>query len=118
MSGRRTREFTRPEKDVVKRIRLAMDQDDDLTQGNVAKRLGTTRVQVNRWYNGHEMPSAKHLIVLPSVLRVSPAWLLEGSGPMYASVPQSADALEAVREKISSVTEALDDLKRAADFGG
>lgn len=113
---RRVSVLSERERGVVHRIRLAMEQNEDLTQVAVSEKLRVARPQVNKWYNGHEMPSAKNLIRLPEVLGVSAAWLLQGVGPMYGFPGQSADVLSAVKTELDRLEEAVRRVRRVADM--
>ena len=66
------------------RIAVARTQKG-LTQSEVARRLGTAVLTVNRWEMGHTEPNAKNLHALAVLLDVRPAWLFDGSGPMEES---------------------------------
>lgn len=49
-----------------------------LTQNQVAKILGISRVSVTKWENGNSKPDGEHLHLLANVLNCSAEWLLYG----------------------------------------
>lgn len=50
-----------------------------LTQEQLAKRVGVSRVSISKWESGENKPKGDNSIALASALRVSVDWLLSGS---------------------------------------
>lgn len=66
------------------RIAVARERKG-FSQTELAKRLGTAVLTVNRWEMGHTEPNAKNLHALAVLLDVRPTWLFDGTGPMEES---------------------------------
>ncbi len=63
-------------KDRIRARRLQMD----VTQLNLAKRLGVSRVSVTKWESGITKPDGENLHQLALALSTTPEWLLYGEG--------------------------------------
>ena len=74
---------TRHEKEMqeafLRRLRLAMSRAD-ITQAQLARRLGLSKSSVSDWFNHGSMPSGEAILALPDVLDVSAAYLVTGDG--------------------------------------
>ncbi|MBK6348211.1 MAG: helix-turn-helix domain-containing protein [Bacteroidales bacterium] len=55
----------------------------DISQQQIAKRLGVSRQAVNNWLSGNNPIPARHLIkMLSDFEKLNPQWLLNGVGEM------------------------------------
>ncbi len=53
-------------------------KDVGLTQQQVAKAIGISRVSVTKWENGSSKPDGENLYLLSKLLSKSPEWILYG----------------------------------------
>ena len=60
---------------VATRIKFLRDQAD-ISQAELAKRLGITRSSVNAWEMGISVPSTQYLVELAAIFKVSTDYLL------------------------------------------
>lgn len=60
---------------VADRIKQLREQSD-MTQADLARRLGVTRSSVNAWEMGISVPSTQYLIELAKIFKVSTDYLL------------------------------------------
>lgn len=72
----------------------------DLTQGQLAKRLGVKKSTIANWEDDRAEPRSNRLQMLAGVLNVSLIWLMtgEGDGVALETVEDNATAEEALRE--------------------
>ncbi|MBK6964198.1 MAG: helix-turn-helix domain-containing protein [Bacteroidales bacterium] len=55
----------------------------DISQQQIAKRLGVSRQAVNNWFSGNHPIPSRHLIkMLSDFEKLNPQWLLNGVGEM------------------------------------
>ncbi len=54
-----------------------------ITQNQIAKMLGISRVSVTKWENGNSKPDGEHLHLLANVFGCSAEWLLYGEKSAY-----------------------------------
>ena len=59
---------------LLSRIRTAIE-NADLTQEEIAERVGVDAVTISRWKNGTRLPKADFIIPLCKATRVTPGWL-------------------------------------------
>jgi len=82
----------------------------NLTQKDLAKRLGITAVSVSQWERDDSAPTGKNLYALTKILKCTPAWILfadEGSEP--APVEDLAFTLDERQRECLSLFDALPD---------
>lgn len=60
---------------VSERIK-ALREQNDMTQAQLAKRLGITRSSVNAWEMGISVPSTQYIVELAQLFKVSTDYLL------------------------------------------
>ena len=60
---------------IADRIKVLREQND-LTQSDLAKRLGITRSSVNAWELGISVPSTQYIVELAQIFKVSTDYLL------------------------------------------
>ena len=64
------------------RVQVAR-QNSDLSQSELAQKLGVSRGAVANWESGNEMyPTVSRLIMIAEITQVSVDWLVTGRGPM------------------------------------
>lgn len=91
----------------------------DMTQGQLAKRLGVKKKTLEGWENDMADPRASHLSMLAGLLNVSLLWLMSGEGdgpgdPAEAEMPEgAAELLGEIREISAQLTRAAARLGRA-----
>ncbi|MBI5770812.1 MAG: helix-turn-helix domain-containing protein [Verrucomicrobia bacterium] len=65
-------------------------EEIDLTQAEIASRLGVSPQRVGNWFQGRNFPRQRESLTLAKLLKVEPEWLLQGSGEK--SSPAVGDA--------------------------
>ena len=72
----------------------------ELTQGQLAKRLGVKKTTIANWEDDRSEPRSNRLQMLAGVLNVSLIWLMtgEGEGVLIVDSELNATAEEALRE--------------------
>lgn len=70
---------------IAERIR-ALREQADMTQSELARRLGITRSSVNAWEMGISVPSTQYLMRLAEIFQVSTDYLLGRTGMATVSV--------------------------------
>ena len=70
---------------VADRIKFLREQNQ-LTQTELAKRLGITRSSVNAWEMGISIPSTQYIVELADILSVSTDYLLDVDATATVSV--------------------------------
>lgn len=53
----------------------------NLSQANLAERLGVTRTAISHWETGRSNPSTKHLESIAQILGIDANWLISGKNP-------------------------------------
>lgn len=59
---------------------LAQRKKLNLTQSDVAKKIGIARVSYTQWELGETNPKGENLLKLATVLQCSPGWIMSGKG--------------------------------------
>ena len=95
---------------IGQRIRLARDAAG-FNQGELAKRIGIKQASLSDLENGlSKAPSAKVLLDMADVLKVSPRWIIDGEdGELKVANPQEHQLLDLFRN--------LSDEQKAAMIG-
>lgn len=85
----------------------------DLTQADLARRVGVAPTTVSGWFVHGEVPSVEIAMRLPAALRVSGHWLLTGAGPEspHHDGP-SASYRAGARDALADVAEAVEAIRR------
>ena len=102
----------------VARLRDVMARRD-MTQKELADRLGLRQATVSAWFNQGIVPAAGTLIQLPELLREDGHWLLtgerEGAGSHVRLDPARAEPLQGeARARLEALLEEALDVVRAA----
>lgn len=73
------------------RRELAVRERKDVSQSDIAERLGVAQATVNRWENDKEgkRPSDENLLELARILGVTPSWLRYGQEPKHPPLDES-----------------------------
>ena len=85
---------------IADKIKLLLERQD-LTQTELAKRLGITRSGVNAWEMGISVPSTQYLVELALLFKVSTDFLLDLPTTASVSVEGLSD------REIAAVTEII-----------
>lgn len=85
-----SRSAARPDATIGQRIaqarrELGVEEHRDITQSDLAERLGVSQATVNRWEGDVEgkQPRDENVIALAKVLGVTPGWLRYGQEPKH-----------------------------------
>jgi len=60
----------------------ARRKDLKMTQGDVAKRIGISRVSYTQWELGETNPNGENLLKVAQVLSCTPDWIVSGKGSL------------------------------------
>ncbi len=95
---------------IGQRIRLAREAAG-FNQGELARRIGIKQASLSDLENGQsKAPSAKVLLDMADILKVSPRWIIEGEdGEVMVASPQEHSLLDLFRD--------LSDEQKAAVLG-
>ena len=94
------------------RLRVARE-NADLTQDELAGRVGVMTRSVKAWESGKAVPRANRLQMLAGILGVSLSWLLEGREDEFMESRSAAPAA-AIQKELERLHAALDEAKSLA----
>jgi len=73
---------------LAERLKKAI-KDADITQGDIASRIGTSQPAISQWLTGKKEPSPENLADIARHLRVRTEWLISGIPPMKVADPEA-----------------------------
>lgn len=80
---------------------IALRKEKDISQGDLAKRLGVSRQAVSKWEQGLSSPDTVKLIQLAQILETEVEYLATGNRPEPSSVVLNVvETVERVEEKV------------------
>lgn len=83
----------------------------DMSQPDLAKLVGVSKVSVSQWENGSSNPRGENLLKLARALGVSPDWLVTGRSD---TAPLSLPATSSSSPKLLRLIRSLESLEQSA----